>query len=73
MRLFLPSNKQNYRKAAEGAKWRKGKWVANEILLFSAFLRALCAFAVKYWRTGLRFRLQPTLKIPPPCIPRSVS
>ena len=41
---------QDYRKAAEAAKWRKGKWIADEILLFSAFLRVLCGFAVTFWR-----------------------
>ena len=53
---------QIYRKAAEYAKWCKGKWVAVEILRCSAFLRVLCGFAV-------RFRQLPALPYPLlPCL-----
>jgi len=44
----LPRNLQVYRNGAEDAKGRKGKWVADENLLFSAFLCVLCGFAVHF-------------------------
>ena len=46
--MSLPSHIQIFRKAAKGAKCRKGRLFIEKILHCFAFLCALCGFAVRY-------------------------
>jgi len=50
--MNIPTNMQIYRRAAKDAKWRKGNWVIDIILLGSAFLCALCGVAVRFRQLG---------------------